>query len=86
VNMTDTFGFSAATDQQQVRGGYAAGGGIEYKFSPKWTTKLEYQYINLGEDTLTAREFLAGGPSAFAIAERMEFHYHTLRLGVNYRF
>ena len=33
--------------------GYAAGGGVEYAFAPSWSGKVEYQYINLGNDTVT---------------------------------
>src|SRR5208337_2426615 len=30
--------------------GYVLGGGWEYKFSPAWSAKAEYQYINLGKN------------------------------------
>ncbi len=33
--------------------GYAVGGGIEYKFTPNWSLKAEYQYIDLGGEKLT---------------------------------
>ena len=32
--------------------GYVLGAGVEYAFSPQWTAKLEYQYLNLGGSTL----------------------------------
>ncbi len=54
--------------------GYAAGGGIEYAFAPSWSGKAEYQYINLGNDTVTS-----GTDSA-----KFDHEYNTVRLGLNY--
>jgi outer membrane immunogenic protein len=44
--------FSATWSESKVRGGYVAGGGIEYMFAPNWTVRAEGLYINLGENTL----------------------------------
>jgi outer membrane immunogenic protein len=33
--------------------GYTVGGGLEYKFSPAWSAKVEYQFINLGRNDPT---------------------------------
>src|SRR5262249_9823017 len=67
--------------------GYAIGAGVEYKFNPAWTVKGEYQYINLGTNDPTNP---AGAPySAIGgggIATLRDDEYHTLRLGLNYRF
>ncbi|MGO8953833.1 MAG: outer membrane protein [Rhodomicrobium sp.] len=61
--------------------GYAVGGGIEYKLTPAWSVKAEYQYIDLGSDKLatTAAYYI------HASAE-YEHEYNTVRLGVNYHF
>jgi outer membrane immunogenic protein len=56
--------------------GYAVGGGIEYALTDSWSTKLEYQYVDL-EDT----RFGLGG-----VATRIDPDFHTVRAGLNYRF
>ncbi len=55
--------------------GYAVGGGVEYAFSPSWSGKAEYQYLNLGKDDLA----LANGATA-----AFDHDYNTVRLGLNY--
>jgi outer membrane immunogenic protein len=42
----------ATWSESKVRGGYVAGGGIEYMFAPNWTVRAEGLYVNLGENTL----------------------------------
>lgn len=59
-----------------VLDGYAVGGGIEYALSDNWSTKLEYQYVDL-EDT----RFGIG-----ATATRIDPDFHSVRAGLNYRF
>ncbi len=54
--------------------GYAAGGGVEYAFAPSWSGKVEYQYINLGNDTVTNTPDSA----------TFNHEYNTVRLGLNY--
>ncbi len=54
--------------------GYAAGGGVEYAFAPSWSGKVEYQYINLGNDTVTSTPDSA----------TFNHEYNTVRLGLNY--
>ena len=47
---------------------------MEYAFNPSWSGKVEYQYINLGNDTVTN-----GADSA-----TFNHEYNTVRLGLNY--
>jgi outer membrane immunogenic protein len=59
--------------------GYVVGGGYEYKLSPVWSVKAEYQYINLGKndptfENLKASQFVRVNEDAF----------HTVRIGLNY--
>ena len=82
--MTDTFAFTAAATDSTTRVGYAVGGGGEYAFTPNWSAKLEYQYINLGNRTLNAVE--AGPTPGFAVQNNTRFDYHTVRVGLNYKF
>jgi outer membrane immunogenic protein len=75
---------SARTSKTKV--GYAVGGGVEYAFNSNWTMKGEYQYINLGSTTVTATEYNAGAPTTFTIGTKLRSDFHTVRLGVNYKF
>jgi outer membrane immunogenic protein len=68
-----TAGGTTVTNDK-VATGYAAGGGVEYAFNPAWSGKAEYQYINLGSDSLTN-----GGATA-----DFNHEYNTVRLGLNY--
>jgi outer membrane immunogenic protein len=58
--------------------GYAVGGGVEYKLTPSWSLKAEYQYIDFGSEKLT--------DSAGAATNELDTSFHTARLGLNYRF
>ena len=58
--------------------GYAAGGGIEYKFNPAWSLKAEYQYIDLGSQKLTDTLGNTTNP--------LDTNFQTARVGLNYRF
>jgi outer membrane immunogenic protein len=52
--------------------GWTAGGGVEYAFSPNWSIKAEYLYINFNNKTV--------GPATFNLIE------NVARGGINYRF
>ena len=62
------------------------GGGIEYKFSPSWSLKAEYQYLNFGKNDPA---FISGGAGSPATASAVGYNigddaFHTVRVGVNY--
>jgi outer membrane immunogenic protein len=54
--------------------GWTAGLGTEVALNPRWSAKVEYLYIDLGDRTFT----VTGGSNGFST--------NLLRLGVNYRF
>lgn len=56
--------------------GYTVGGGAEYAFTEHWTGKLEYQYVNLG-----LKEVSSAAIGTFATP-----NFHSIRVGVNYKF
>jgi outer membrane immunogenic protein len=86
LTMTDTFGFAANATDSSTRTGYVVGAGGEYAFNNSWSIKAEYQYIDLGRRTLNAVEFTGGAPSAFAVNNTSRYDYHTVRVGVNYKW
>lgn len=61
----------------QLRTGFALGGGIEYAFTPQWVGRAEYLYSNYGSVTLVNRD---GNRADF------ENELHLLRVGASYRF
>jgi outer membrane immunogenic protein len=70
----------AAVNFKDVKAGWTAGAGLEFALGGNWSTKLEYLYVDLGENEIT---FSAGGVSG--TVER-RFADHIARVGVNYRF
>jgi|ERR1700733_10273463 outer membrane immunogenic protein len=82
----DTFGFTGFRNSSSTRGGYSAGAGIEYAFTPRLSAKFEYQFIDLGSSTIALTEFFAGAPTTFADSATAHFWYNTFRLGLNYHF
>jgi outer membrane immunogenic protein len=66
-----------AVSDSKTRVGWTVGAGIEKKFDPHWSAKLEYLYVDLGSDTYF------GGT---ADETRVGFHDHIVRAGINYQF
>jgi outer membrane immunogenic protein len=61
----------------ETQTGWVAGGGVEYKFSPAWSAKAEYQFLSLdGTD--------ASGAGRLGDAELGRTEVNTFRVGVNY--
>jgi outer membrane immunogenic protein len=58
--------------------GWTAAAGIEYKISPAWSVKAEYQYFDFGDQTFV----LSGGGYRFKEALTSE----TVKGGINYHF
>jgi outer membrane immunogenic protein len=59
--------------------GYTVGGGVEYIFVPGWSVKLEYQYIDLGDQGLSG---VASNPRIDRT--KVENNFNTARIGINY--
>jgi outer membrane immunogenic protein len=56
--------------------GWTLGAGIEALFSPNWSGKLEYLYVDLGGTNVP----ISGFPTT------VNFRSHALRVGLNYKF
>jgi outer membrane immunogenic protein len=80
--MVDTLNFQAIRAVDQTRAGFAAGAGIEFALAPRWTVKLEYQYIDLGSFNVGANE--AGPGNGFAIVTKATPNFQTFRVGLNW--
>jgi outer membrane immunogenic protein len=67
--------FSVTGDTTQA--GLALGGGIEKKFTPNWSGKIEYLYLDFGSTTFT-------GSTGFDT--RVHLRDNIIRAGINYSF
>jgi outer membrane immunogenic protein len=64
------------------RTGWLVGAGIEYAFWNNWTVKLEYNYMDMGDKTVT----LATTGGLVALPANIDLNVQTVKLGINYRF
>jgi outer membrane immunogenic protein len=81
--------FRTSMSSSSTKTGYVLGGGFEYAFSPNLSTKLEYQYIDLGKINADAPVTLiaTGAPTGeIARSADIAVQVHTVRVGLNYRF
>lgn len=63
-----------------LRWGYVLGSGIEYAFTPAWSAKAEYDYLDFGAKTVALRDQF-GNASNVEIGQRA----HLFKMGLNYR-
>jgi high affinity Mn2+ porin len=61
-----------------VRLGYTVGGGVDYRLDPRWSTRLEYLYTNLG----LSGWLFASAPARYD----SQYDLHRFRIGLNYKF
>jgi outer membrane immunogenic protein len=59
--------------------GLSAGGGIEYRLTPEWSVKVEYQYVDLGNQRLqnVASDNVVDSTAVYTA-------FSTVRVGLNY--
>jgi outer membrane immunogenic protein len=65
-----------------VQTGWTAGGGVEYKFNPSWSTKVEYLYTNVSGNN--QNNWFNTGASINNVNNKTQFN--TVRAGINYNF
>jgi len=61
-----------------IRVGWTVGGGLDYRLDPRWTTRLEYLYTNLGLSGL----LFGSAPARYD----SQYDLHQFRVGLNYKF
>ena len=74
-------GTSDAFRSSSTRIGYTVGSGVEYAFSPAWSGRAEYRYMDFGTRTTAMTDQANGNVSNVAVAQRA----HLLTLGLNYK-
>jgi opacity protein-like surface antigen len=73
------FGFTNSLRDVGTETGYAVGGGVEYVFAPGWSAKLEYQYVDLGDQSLSSV-----ASDLTTDRTKVDNSFNTLRVGLNY--
>ncbi|AFL86370.1 opacity protein [Terriglobus roseus DSM 18391] len=66
--------------------GYAVGGGAEYKMARHLSTKAEYLYYKLEDQTLNVAVIAGSGGGGTGYNTTFQSKGNVLRLGANYRF
>jgi len=66
--------------------GWTAGAGVEWMYSRNWSLKAEYLYVDLGsaDYRFVGRTFIGTPHTTDSFPADLTFH--TIRVGVNYRF
>jgi outer membrane immunogenic protein len=75
-------GFPLTLTDDGTRTGWTWGAGIEYAFTPHWSGKIEYDYMDFGTRTTGACE---GSDCENPFADIVQ-RVHMVKAGVNYRF
>jgi outer membrane immunogenic protein len=71
----DRTGFSGVSD---TNAGWTIGGGVEGVIVGKWTAKVEYLYVDLGDVNCTV--------ASCGVVSNVDLRVNTVRAGLNYRF
>jgi len=75
---------TASADENHI--GWSAGGGVEWMYSRNWSVKAEYLYVDLGSaDYRFVGTTFIGTPHT-TDSFPADLTFHTVRVGVNYRF
>jgi outer membrane immunogenic protein len=73
------------TLSDSTRTGYAAGGGVEYAFTPNITGKIEGLYVKLDRGN-AGSTYYDTGTNAYYGTGRTQDDFGVIRAGLNYRF
>ena len=85
---TDGYGTYRGTNND-TRTGYAAGGGIEYAFTPNFTGKIEGLYVNLERNRNNGFVGTYGGTPVYTTGfgrSNNDSDFAVIRAGLNYKF
>lgn len=74
-------GESFSAGNSKTKAGWTLGAGVEYAVTNNWTLKSEYLYTDLGK-----RSFNYIDEENVNINMENKVNFHTVRLGLNYKF
>lgn len=75
-----------AENSSTVRVGWTLGAGVEHAFLNNISAKLEYLYTDLGRVSKTSAYLPGSAFPGYSEQLRTRLTFHTVRVGVNYRF
>lgn len=76
--------FVAAADTSAFKTGWVVGAGLEQQLYNRWSIKGEYDYVSLGSIGNTFGTTI--GPFNPTFASNQDLRFHTVKVGLNYRF
>jgi outer membrane immunogenic protein len=65
----------------EIRAGSMVGAGFEYIFAPRWSVKVEYDYLDFGQRSTVLLDGLGN-----AFTEEIHQNVHLIKFGLNYKF
>jgi outer membrane immunogenic protein len=71
-------------DNQGSHSGYVLSAGVEYALSKNVSTRLDYSYLNFGNNTQTIKAPATG--ASYSFTSSAQEHFSLLRIGINYVF
>jgi outer membrane immunogenic protein len=63
-----------------TKSGWTVGAGLEYGFTPNWSARIEYNYLDLGTETV---RFVTTAGGSFL--REVDQNIHAVKLGINFR-
>jgi outer membrane immunogenic protein len=79
-------GINVTATANDTRVGGLLGFGVEYGFLPNWSAKLEYNYVDFGDENLNFPISLNGAATGISANVDINQQIHTVKGGINYRF
>ncbi|MGA8171614.1 MAG: outer membrane beta-barrel protein [Methylocystis sp.] len=73
------YGGVDAGGYSNTRSGWTAGGGVEWMFTPRWSAKVEYLFVDLDSGG-------ASGGGGWNVGNHIHPQINVVRAGVNYHF
>jgi len=88
-NLTQYYDFgkySISSSHNDTFVGYVLGAGVEYGFTPAWSVKLEYQFMDLGSTRLMQSAYDPCHCTYVSSELESNHSFSTVRIGINYHF
>jgi outer membrane immunogenic protein len=73
-----------ANQNSYTRAGWTVGAGAEWMFAPRWSLKVEYLYVDLGDNRSTIT--YTYGAYTSSLTSTVHDYEHIVRAGVNFHF
>jgi outer membrane immunogenic protein len=89
--ITGPDGGANAVSRSTVNYSWTLGGGVEYALNQNWSAKIEYLFVDMGDNAASSRysSSVCNSPCSnldFDLRHREKKHMNVVRFGVNYKF